>query len=479
MADGIDQLKSFRLCLNWVCLDQSSLWKIGLSWSLFFVLAIGSPLNAHFVLLCSNCDHQHRRPYDVVVQLSLSTSAAISFISLTRWARKYGLKRFLFLDKLNDESEKVRHGYSEQLQKSIKLLSIFVLPCFALESAYRIWWYATGAHQIPYLLNMYVSDIMACTLQLCSWIYRTSLYILVCVLYKFTCHLQLLKLEEFAQVFQMETDVSSILLEHLRIRKSLRVISHRFRTFILLSLVLVTASQFYSLLLTTGTTTTIHIYEAGELVLCSVNLVTGLCICLRSATKITHKAQAITNLAAKWHVCATINSFENTDGETPPASSQIISSQVFPGDVSLELDDEEQDDDDYDLNSSSTSLLPIYTNTVSFQNRQGLVTYLENNRAGVTVFGFMLDRTLLHTIFAIELALLLWLLNKTLALSAVQSADPYWYFFYRLENCRKRKRGGGKNRSVKSEGGKWEVTGNTRSLKSMDFGLSSMEHLQE
>lgn len=45
------------------------------------------------------------------------------------------------------------------------------------------------------------------------------------------------------------------------------------------------------------------------------------------------------------------------------------------------------------------------------------VTYFENNRAGITVFGFMLDRTSLHTIFAIQLSLTLWLLNKTIGIS--------------------------------------------------------------
>ena len=31
------------------------------------------------------------------------------------------------------------------------------------------------------------------------------------------------------------------------------------------------------------------------------------------------------------------------------------------------------------------------------------MTYLENNRAGITVFGFMLDGTLLHMVFMVEL----------------------------------------------------------------------------
>ena len=110
------ELKSFRLCLKWVCLDQSSLWKVGLSWSVFFVLAIGMPIISHFVLLCSNCDKKHQRPYDAVVQLSLSSFAAISFISFSSWARKYGIRKFLFLDKLCDVSDKVRQGYAKELQ---------------------------------------------------------------------------------------------------------------------------------------------------------------------------------------------------------------------------------------------------------------------------------------------------------------------------------------------------------------------------
>lgn len=125
------ELRSFRLGLNWFCLDQSNLWKVSLSWSFFFVLAIGVPIISHYVLLCSNCDEKHRRPYDAVVQLSLSSFAAVSFISLSSWARKYGIRKFLFLDKLCDVSDKVRKGYAEELQVcvffsmdgSVKLIS--------------------------------------------------------------------------------------------------------------------------------------------------------------------------------------------------------------------------------------------------------------------------------------------------------------------------------------------------------------------
>ncbi|CAN0906469.1 hypothetical protein LINGRAHAP2_LOCUS24276 [Linum grandiflorum] len=421
-ADGGEaiEFKSLRLCLNLLCLnDHSNIWAASLSWSVFFILAFGVPTVSHFLFLCADCDQQHQRPYDAVVQFSLSVCAVISFLCLSHWSRKYGFRRFLFLDKLDAESLRIRRGYQQELKRSMALLCTFVLPCFAVESAYRIWWYATGAFEIPYFENMYASDAIFCILQLASWVYRISIFILVCILYRLICHLQILRLQEFADLFQSETEVGSILKEHLRTRRNLRIISHRFRRFILLSLLLVTASQLMCLLVTTRSTATNNIYEAGELTqLCSINLVIGLFICLRSATKITHKAQAITSLAAKWHVCATINSSYDHDigeGETPTSRPIGDNNQVHPINIEWVLDEEdEEEEEEEDGDSNSSNMVPIFARTISFQRRQALVTYLENNKAGMTVFGFMMDRTWLHTIFGVELALLLWLLNKTI-----------------------------------------------------------------
>lgn len=404
------ELKSYGSGLKWVFLDYSSFWKAGLSWSIFFLLNIGVPLVSHFVFSCSDCDPSHQRPFDAIVQLSLSLFAAISFLSISSFARKYGLRRFLFLNKLSEDSDKVRQGYGQQLHRSMKLLSAFVLPCFLADSVYKIWWFSTGGNQIPYLYNIYLSKLLFCILLMCSWLYRISICFLVCVLFRLTCYLQILRLEEFAQVFERESDVATILLEHLSIRRNLRVISHRFRLFILSTLILVTISQFASLLVTTEPSSRVNIATAGELALCSITLVTGLFICLRSAAKITHKAQSVTSLAAKWHACATISSFDDLGDETP-SSAQIASARAPPD---WDTDNEEGDGDDV---LDNTNLVPIYANTISYQKRQALVTYFEHNRAGITVYGFMLDRTWLHTIFAIQLSLTLWLLNKTIGIS--------------------------------------------------------------
>ncbi|KAL2524096.1 Protein of unknown function (DUF3537) [Abeliophyllum distichum] len=406
------ELKSYSSGLKWVFLDYSSLWRAGLSWSIFFLLNVGVPLVSHLVFSCSNCDSKHQRPYDAIVQLSLSLFTALSFISLSSFGRKYGLRKFLFLDKVCNESEKVRQGYTQQLHRSMKLLSAFVLPCFLADSAYKIWWFSSGGTQIPYLYNMYISKTIVCILLMSSWLYRTTICFLVCILFRLTCYLQILRLEDFAQVFTRESDVANILLEHLRIRRDLQVISHRFRVFILSTLILVTASQFVSLLITTEPSSPVDIFTAGELALCSITLVTGLFICLRSAAKITHKAQAITSLAAKWHAWATIDYFDDLDDETPTA--QIASAQeTYPVTAYWDTDNEGDADDELD----NTNVVPIYANTISYQKRQALVTYFEHNRAGITVYGFMLDRTWLHTIFAIQLSLTLWILNKTIGIS--------------------------------------------------------------
>ncbi|KAL8214041.1 hypothetical protein R6Q57_003490 [Mikania cordata] len=399
---------------SWIFIGQSNPWKSALSWLIFFIFTIAVPILSHIVYQCSACDDNHRRPFDLIVQLSLSICSTLSFINLSSFARKYGLRRFLFLDKLTDVSVRVRDGYSDQLHSSMKLLCTFIIPCFLADSFYKIWWFSSGGNQIPYITsNIHISHTIACSLLLCSWFYRTSLFFLVCVLFKLTCSLQILRLQDFAKVFEKQADVGPILREHLAIRRTLRIISHRFRAFILSTLILVTVSQFASLLVTTETGSLVNISTAGELALCSLTLVSGLFICLRSAAKITHKVQSVTSLGAKWHTCATIDSFDDVGPieETPVANVSDRANFHFNAHMDSDIDEGEEDELD------NTKMVPIHRDTISYQKRQALATYFENSKSGITVFGFMLDRTSLRMIFAFEMSLTLWLLKKTINFS--------------------------------------------------------------
>jgi len=119
-----DELHTFRSYLQWMCVDQSNAIHATLSWFVFFVFALAVPALSHFFLACEDCDARHSRPYDSVVQISLSSVAVLSFLCLSSFVKKYGLRRFLFLDKLCDESETVRMNYMAQLNVSFLHLSL-------------------------------------------------------------------------------------------------------------------------------------------------------------------------------------------------------------------------------------------------------------------------------------------------------------------------------------------------------------------
>ncbi|KAF7801256.1 extracellular ligand-gated ion channel protein [Senna tora] len=379
---------SFISFVRWVFLDQSNVWRTSVCWSVFFVLAIVVPLVSHLLLYS---DH----PYHIPVQLSLSVIATLSFLCLSRWDRKYGITNFLLFDKVCHEAPKIQRRYALQLQRTMKVMLVWGLPCFVAECGYKIWWYmSVSGKSYNYgdnIIYIRSSSIILCVLQLSSWVYRVSIFLVVCVVFGLICYLQILKLENLSQLLlHQQTELGLIMMEHLKMRRNLRIISHRFRAFIVASLFLVTLTHLVFLLITTRLGAHLDI----DLMLVSISLVSGVFIVLRSATKMTHKAQSNTCLASKWHIFSTITSF-----------------QSIPNWGSDEDDDDVGDEED-DLDNSKK--LPLQTHTVSFQKRQALVTYMENNRAGMTVFGFVVDRTCLHSIFALQFALCLWLLNKTI-----------------------------------------------------------------
>jgi hypothetical protein len=186
-----------------------------------------------------------------------------------------------------------------------------------------------------------------------------------------------------------------------------------------------------------------------RLQLCSMSLVTGLLICLHSAAKITHKTQAVTSVAAEWHVDATINSTDR-DEENPkiPSKAHLLHQQPTgpfpPAEESMSSGEESDEDGSRSEDRVDTSRFTSFHVNISFQKRQALgehsrvlrstlcmsnafinpgihvafsVTYLENNQVGITVFGFVVDRTCLHALFMIEFSLVMWLLGKTIGIS--------------------------------------------------------------
>ena len=92
-------------------------------------------------------------------------------------------------------------------------------------------------------------------------------------------------------------------------------------------------------------------------------------ICLRNAAKITHKAQSVTSLAAKWHTCATIDSFDDMNPCEETAHDNITTeTNKYNFNNHHYSDNEEGDEDELD----NTKLVPIYRHTITYQKRQAL-----------------------------------------------------------------------------------------------------------
>jgi len=268
-----DELRSFRACLAWLCVDHSpsrGLAGAG-SWAVFLLLAAAAPAA---VRLLPTAGPPPPRPYDGQVQVSLTLAASLAYVSLRAVLRRSGgLRRLLYLDSLRRDSEDVQAGYTAQLARSFRVLACFVLPCALAEAAYKACWYY---HYYYYAAALggspwWPAAAAACALEVASCVYRVALFFMVCVLFRVICYLQILRMAGFAREFGRFADVATVLQHHRRIREQLRKISHRYRKFIVCSLILVSASQFAALLSTTRPHAVVNLATAGELAVSKLN----------------------------------------------------------------------------------------------------------------------------------------------------------------------------------------------------------------
>ncbi|RWV95601.1 hypothetical protein GW17_00041765 [Ensete ventricosum] len=73
-----DELKNFRSCLRWICVNQYNAKHVMVSWSRFLLLGIFDPTASHFVLSYAPT----RRSSNGVVQLSLTFASDLSYLCL-------------------------------------------------------------------------------------------------------------------------------------------------------------------------------------------------------------------------------------------------------------------------------------------------------------------------------------------------------------------------------------------------------------
>lgn len=121
---------------SWIFIaDHRHPWRSALSWTTFFLLTFVVPLFSHFGFQRPVYHPNYFRPFDWIVQVSLTLLSTLSFVSLWRFTRKYGLRRFLFLDKLDSVGGKVRQRYSQEVHvcfSAFLYIMLLLYICFFL-----------------------------------------------------------------------------------------------------------------------------------------------------------------------------------------------------------------------------------------------------------------------------------------------------------------------------------------------------------
>ncbi|KAL4279454.1 hypothetical protein GQ457_03G026480 [Hibiscus cannabinus] len=397
-----DSLEILERFLTFLGFNQSSLLSFSLTWAAFTVVGVLVPVLALELSKCDGCEMYQIKEFEMDIVASQACMAAVSLFCVSFNLRKYGLRRFLFVDRYGDQMSRFTDLYVKQISASSRLMVWWLLPCFILKVVREFirilyvqrdsWW-------------MSVAILVALIL---SWTYVSTISLSASILFHVLCNLQVIHFDDYAKLLERESDVLVFIEEHIRLRYHLSKISHRFRMFLLLQFLVVTVSQFVTLLQTTVYGGTVNFINSGDFAISSIVQVVGIILCLHAATRISHRAQGIASFACRWHALATCTP---TDASLR-GSNSAGNMEVLNQSNSLLMTFSESDLDSMDyISMPTTTQLASYMS--SYHRRQAFVMYLQANPGGITIFGWTVDRGLINTIFFIELSLVTFVLGQT------------------------------------------------------------------
>ncbi|XP_006659792.2 uncharacterized protein LOC102703606 [Oryza brachyantha] len=356
------------------------------------------------------CDEFEVEVFEVCVLVSQAAAAAVALACVSRKMAMYGLRKFLFVDPELGMRIRFQKEYVAKIKDFFRIILWWILPCFAVKVTREMF-------RFSYIFQQ--STWKACIVlfaSIMSWMYLTTIILSSCMLFNLVCNLQVIHFDDYGKLLEQDSDPLVYLKEHLQLRHNLSKISHRFRMFLLLLFFSVTASQFAILFKTTAYNGPINFTNGGDIAVSSVVQVVGLVLCLHAAAKISHRAQNIASLASRWHALVTCSS-DSTYITTPNSSGNLV---PFPAHMFLRdfsgSDLESLESGSVQGNSHGTAQLASYMS--SYHKRESLVLYLLGNPGGITIFGWIVDRTFLNTILMLELTLVLFVLSKTVVVPA-------------------------------------------------------------
>lgn len=337
-------LKTLDSFLALLGFKQNSILGVGLCWTVFLLIGFLLPVVILQLSNCPGCEKGQIKSFELDIVASQASLAAASLICVSHNLRKYGIRKFLFVDRHTGHEERFSDQYIQKISESVRLLVLWIIH-----------------------------------------------------------------FDDYGKLLERQSDVLILIKEHIRLRHYLSKISHRFRIYLILVFLIVTVSQFVTLFQTTGYTGIITFMNGGDFAVSSIVQVAGIALCLNAAAKISHRAQGIGSLASQWHALRTCTL---TDASQFRLSNSTGSLEVGNMIGSLYTSYSESDLESLDFVSTGRST-PLSSYASSYHKRQALVTYLQSNPGGITVFGWTVDRGMINTIFFVQLSLVLFVLGKT------------------------------------------------------------------
>ncbi|KAI3849387.1 hypothetical protein MKX03_002552 [Papaver bracteatum] len=402
LEENLQKLNNFLLLFGF---HQCSLLGTIVSWVAFVIVGVSVPVLILLLPSCSGCEKYQINKFELDILASQSLLAAISLLCVSHNLRKHGIRKFLFVDRYHGRMGKFREEYVKMIQGFFSLLVLWVIPCFVLKTIREVIRVIYVDHE-----SWWISVAILFAL-LSSWAYSTIISLSASVLLNLVCNLQVIHFADYTKLLESDSDVTALIDEHVRLRHHLSKISHRFRIFLLLEFLVVTCSQVVTLFQTTGYHGIITLINGGDFAVSSIVQVVGIVICLHATAKISHRAQRVASVASRWHALVTSNS---PDPSRMRGSNSVGNFETLVNPIrSIPTVFSESD-----LESLDSIGPPNYTQLAShvssYNKRQAFVMYLQSNPAGVTIYGWTVDRELINTVFLIEFSLILFVLGKTM-----------------------------------------------------------------
>ncbi|CAL1405783.1 unnamed protein product [Linum trigynum] len=392
-------LKIFGFC-------QNSIFTILLSWLSFLLVAVALPLFIFHYFYSSTPNMYEIKSFELEILAFQSLVAAFSLLCISHNLRKYGVRKFLFVDRSHGHCTQLDSEYAKKINDFFYLLAVWLLPCLLVKTAregIRLLYLPQGP------LWQSIAILIALTI---SWTYSSVIFLSGCTLFNLVCNFQVIRFDNYGKLLEKDLDVSEYIEEHIRLTHYMSKISHRFRIFFVFELLVVTASLFVALVETTGNHGLINLINGADFGVTAIVELVGLVICLHAATRVSHRAQGIVSVATRWHSMATCASNETSSS----ASQAPISGNGDCMEVSVPLSSDFFHHTYSESDLEAVDYVPIPTNTAlsTYQKRQSFVMYLMANPGGFTVFGWRIDRALVNTIFFLEVSLAMFVLGKTI-----------------------------------------------------------------